>query len=640
MNVRKEREMLSGRINRNDPCPCGSGKKYKKCCGSKDVIVISDRMEGEIIALQGEAIEFAKHVFGEQLQESFELEDLPHFDKEERDFYEFVHMFWFTAFGELDSGERIIDLFIEEMLPVLKNSYLKDILQKWDKPFAFAGIIKERNESKLLVEDAMSGQSFTVTILEPYKDIETARFAFGMLLPYLDHHVFFPAPFELGGENTDAYRDFLLKEYKATRMEDPQEFLQEFFLEMMEEVPGTAVSFEWPNEGAAEVADLFARDMEQEGEESWVIDMGVTLWMKYIEKTGKKPKKAGIYVAGLRYLVGTLANPSGPAYTQKQLGTLYGVSAASISNAYGEIYHAIEDVLEEIFQSELQEPASLMESERMMQDLMGLIGEKEFENEQDLDSFLQGLMNKPLPKKASATKKGKAQDIMYEAFEASGAKRYKLAEKALELNPLNSDAYNILAEKEDLPEAAKLFKKGMEAGQKDLGDGFFKENKGHFWGLIETRPFMRAKANYAQALHALGNLPEAIGHYEELLELNPNDNQGVRFVMFQAYCESRQYKKARKLLEAYPEEMAAGLFNQVLLELLEKGFTSKAAALLKKAKKHNPHASDYLSGKKKMPRTIPDYYSWGDKNEAITYADGHLHLWQGIPGIQTWLQNN
>jgi preprotein translocase subunit SecA len=20
-------------IGRNDPCPCGSGKKYKKCCG-------------------------------------------------------------------------------------------------------------------------------------------------------------------------------------------------------------------------------------------------------------------------------------------------------------------------------------------------------------------------------------------------------------------------------------------------------------------------------------------------------------------------------------------------------------------------------------------------------------------------------
>ncbi|HHX32016.1 MAG TPA: SEC-C domain-containing protein, partial [Bacteroidales bacterium] len=24
------------KIGRNDPCPCGSGKKYKKCCLGKD----------------------------------------------------------------------------------------------------------------------------------------------------------------------------------------------------------------------------------------------------------------------------------------------------------------------------------------------------------------------------------------------------------------------------------------------------------------------------------------------------------------------------------------------------------------------------------------------------------------------------
>jgi len=29
----KPKKSLSGEINRNDPCPCGSGKKYKKCCG-------------------------------------------------------------------------------------------------------------------------------------------------------------------------------------------------------------------------------------------------------------------------------------------------------------------------------------------------------------------------------------------------------------------------------------------------------------------------------------------------------------------------------------------------------------------------------------------------------------------------------
>ena len=24
----------NNKVGRNDPCPCGSGKKYKKCCGA------------------------------------------------------------------------------------------------------------------------------------------------------------------------------------------------------------------------------------------------------------------------------------------------------------------------------------------------------------------------------------------------------------------------------------------------------------------------------------------------------------------------------------------------------------------------------------------------------------------------------
>lgn len=32
---RKSRTVVKGlKVGRNDPCPCGSGKKYKKCCGA------------------------------------------------------------------------------------------------------------------------------------------------------------------------------------------------------------------------------------------------------------------------------------------------------------------------------------------------------------------------------------------------------------------------------------------------------------------------------------------------------------------------------------------------------------------------------------------------------------------------------
>ena len=32
-NVKEEKETAGRKIYPNDPCPCGSGKKYKKCCG-------------------------------------------------------------------------------------------------------------------------------------------------------------------------------------------------------------------------------------------------------------------------------------------------------------------------------------------------------------------------------------------------------------------------------------------------------------------------------------------------------------------------------------------------------------------------------------------------------------------------------
>jgi preprotein translocase subunit SecA len=30
----KKRDGKVGKVGRNSPCPCGSGKKYKKCCGA------------------------------------------------------------------------------------------------------------------------------------------------------------------------------------------------------------------------------------------------------------------------------------------------------------------------------------------------------------------------------------------------------------------------------------------------------------------------------------------------------------------------------------------------------------------------------------------------------------------------------
>jgi len=36
------------KLGRNDPCPCGSGKKYKRCCYGKDTEVARAKNASEL----------------------------------------------------------------------------------------------------------------------------------------------------------------------------------------------------------------------------------------------------------------------------------------------------------------------------------------------------------------------------------------------------------------------------------------------------------------------------------------------------------------------------------------------------------------------------------------------------------------
>ena len=120
-----------------------------------------------------------------------------------------------------------------------------------------------------------------------------------------------------------------------------------------------------------------------------------------------------------------------------------------------------------------------------------------------------------------------AQDLIYDAWEAPTRQRaVALAQKALMVSQDCADAYVLLAEKtaESVEEAIELYRKGVEAGERALGKRAFKKAVGHFWGLLETRPYMRARAGLAQCLWEAGRREEAVENYWDMLRLNPNDN--------------------------------------------------------------------------------------------------------------------
>jgi tetratricopeptide (TPR) repeat protein len=233
-----------------------------------------------------------------------------------------------------------------------------------------------------------------------------------------------------------------------------------------------------------------------------------------------------------------------------------------------------------------------------------------------------------------------AQQLMYDAWEASTRQRaVALAKKALSISPDCADAYTFLAEQtaKSVEEAIDLYTKGVEAGERAIGKQAFVEDVGHFWGLLETRPYMRARAGLAECLCAIGRQEEAVAHFQDLLRLNPIDNQGIRDLLMPRLIELGRDKDAEKLFKQFDDCMATWMYSRALLDFRKLGVSPRADASLKAALAENKFVPPYLLGRKKMPLNLPDHYGFGDDAEAVIYAYGNKAAWWSTPGALEWL---
>ncbi len=240
-----------------------------------------------------------------------------------------------------------------------------------------------------------------------------------------------------------------------------------------------------------------------------------------------------------------------------------------------------------------------------------------------------------------ATPLEEAQEVVYRALEASSpGQRVSLAHKALQISEDCADAYVLLAENAStLQEALDLYRQGVAAGQRALGKKVMKEEAGQFWGLIETRPYMRARLGFAETLWAVRQREEAVSHYSEMLRLNPNDNQGVRYLLAHALLDMEEHKHLHKLLESYEDEASAEwAYVAALLAFREEGDSKHSRELLKKAAKANRHVPKYLTGTELLPTDFPSYVSFGGEDEAAVLAGRYLPLWKTTSGATAWVR--
>jgi tetratricopeptide (TPR) repeat protein len=234
-----------------------------------------------------------------------------------------------------------------------------------------------------------------------------------------------------------------------------------------------------------------------------------------------------------------------------------------------------------------------------------------------------------------------AQELAYDAMEESDPERAtELAGRALALDPDCSDALYVLALNAagSRQEQIDLLEQAVAAAERRLGGpSFFEENQGSFWAILETRPYMRARAALADILRGEGRLAEAMGHYKALLSLNPNDNQGLRDVLLGCFLRTGDLEGARCLLERYVEDHGAVFSYGRVLERFLAGDLEGAARARQDARQVNPHVEGYLTGRKSLPCRPPEWCSPGDENEAVHCAIYMTDAWRQNPCALAWL---
>ncbi|WP_050179850.1 tetratricopeptide repeat protein [Domibacillus robiginosus] len=608
-------------IGRNDPCSCGSGKKFKKCCG-KNGTVSSIRLllAEELRDVQKAMLTYTEEVAGMRLEQEYRklLREYPNLHALET-MGEIFYRYWVMSVERDKNGETIMGYFVKEHAAEIPRERTRNIVHSWPGQALFiSGVIEEVEEETIIVRDVLTGQS--VRIAEKEESLEIGCYLHGITLPYEQQAIFLMIPFSQSPALAPAWEKLVKNTFEHSSYTSPQAFLMERYFELVNELYKEEGWIEWEDPRHQEVCERFTAFMKEQEIDEETIEEAAALWWAFCKENHPKPRNTGIFAAAVYYL---FADEMGrvPYWSQKKLAAAFGTSANSISARTDELA----DFLYETAQIMPEEtPFPMLASERALWEMMMKVEAQGAESMEEVQRLMNREVNRPFKPQ---TDEQRAQMMLYDAYEAKGPMRREMAKRALELDPDAADAYTILAEfAEETGQRESYLKQAVEAGKRKLGPDFFKENEGDFWGIVETRPFMRAKQNYAMFLEAQERYEEAACQLAELIRLNPNDNQGNRDILLGLYIRLKKGAKAEELLNEYPNGFIGEGYQRVLVELLKNGVTEKAKRLWRKAVIDLPYAEAYLKGKKELP-PLPEFYQPGSESEAAIYITHNIGLW-------------
>jgi tetratricopeptide (TPR) repeat protein len=178
--------------------------------------------------------------------------------------------------------------------------------------------------------------------------------------------------------------------------------------------------------------------------------------------------------------------------------------------------------------------------------------------------------------------------------------------------------------KTGLSRAEELFPKGFELGKSGLP-----------WGVLENRPFLRMYESPGSRHLELGELDAAIKVFEDIVSMNPGDNQGIRETLSSCYFARADPESVLRLCDKYEDDTTAGITYGRVLALLKLGRTGEAKKALGEALEYGENIAIEIT-RKKHRRLRPEDelmpVEWGSRFEAELHWMRFGRYWEETPG--------
>ena len=156
------------KVGRNEPCPCGSGKKHKKCCGKEKKVIelfpgdLTKEEAMEVRRMLMTVISDRNHQLFEQLHEIFPLSEIPEKNLESAEGLAFE---WFAIDYPFEGEESFFDYFLRELKGEADPRLLKK-LESWKKSYLSVYSVESQPEKdKILLEDIFTKEKKELSVL-------------------------------------------------------------------------------------------------------------------------------------------------------------------------------------------------------------------------------------------------------------------------------------------------------------------------------------------------------------------------------------------------------------------------------------------------------------------------------------------